>query len=310
MGITDGPEDPARRRLRDIGRLPGKRDNRGTSKGEKITAGRDLPVAILVSLVLITVVVLSIWIGPVAWYPLVALAVAVAMWEVLTRLREKSYQLPKWVLIGLGQLIIWLSWPFGTEGALGAFAGAVIIVMFSQLFHHGRHAPPQNYLRDTAVAMFVLTWIPLFGSFGAMLALFSRGEVPGTLFIITFMACVVASDTGGYTAGVLFGTHPMAPAISPKKTWEGFFGSVIAGVVVGMLTVVFLLDHEWWMGILLGISLVITATFGDLVESQFKREVGIKDMSNLLPGHGGVMDRLDGMLPSAVVTWLLLGLVV
>jgi len=125
---------------------------------------------------------------------------------------------------------------------------------------------------------------------------------------VTFMLCVVASDTGGYIAGVMFGSRPMAPAVSPKKSWEGFIGSVIGGVVTGALTVSLLLGEAWWIGALMGLGLVICATLGDLVESQFKRELGIKDMSNLLPGHGGLMDRLDGMLPSAMVTWLVLSI--
>ena len=113
---------------------------------------------------------------------------------------------------------------------------------------------------------------------------------------------------GGYIAGVMFGSRPMAPAVSPKKSWEGFIGSVIGGVVTGALTVSLLLGEAWWIGALMGLGLVICATLGDLVESQFKRELGIKDMSNLLPGHGGLMDRLDGMLPSAMVTWLVLSI--
>src|SRR5699024_2559438 len=102
---------------------------------------------------------------------------------------------------------------------------------------------------------------------------------------------------------------PMAPAVSPKKSWEGFAGSILLGSLTGALAVHFLLHHHWWLGVILGICLVICATLGDLVESQFKRDLGIKDMSNLLPGHGGLMDRLDGMLPSAMVTWLILSVV-
>ena len=114
----------------------------------------------------------------------------------------------------------------------------------------------------------------------------------------------VASDTGGYIAGVMFGSHPMAPSVSPKKSWEGFAGSIIFGIATGTLSFAFLLHHKPWLGALMGLGLVFCATLGDLVESQFKRELGIKDMSALLPGHGGLMDRLDGMLPSAMVTWV------
>lgn len=308
MGLADGPDTSGIERLGfPRGPGPGADGPEPPLKPRKV-AGRNLPVAIAVGVVLGALVILSVWIGPVAWYPLVALAMGFSTWEVLTRLREKGYRLPVWVLIALGQAIVWVSWPFGATGVLAVFALAVIVIMFGQLFRYGRKTPPQNYLRDTATGIFVLAWIPLFGSFAAMLSLLESNGVSGGLYIITFMLCVVASDTGGYTAGVLFGSHPMAPTISPKKTWEGFAGSLVAGTVVGALTFEFLLAGPWWKGILLGAVLVISSSLGDLVESQFKRELGIKDMSNLLPGHGGFMDRLDGMLPSAAVTWIFLSL--
>jgi phosphatidate cytidylyltransferase len=122
------------------------------------------------------------------------------------------------------------------------------------------------------------------------------------------MLGVVFSDIGGYTAGVLFGKHPMVPAISPKKSWEGFAGSLICGTAAAVLAVTFLLDKPAWVGVPLGLMLVITGTLGDLIESQVKRDLGIKDMGTLLPGHGGLMDRLDSVLPSAVATWIVLTL--
>ncbi|MDN6246958.1 MAG: phosphatidate cytidylyltransferase, partial [Corynebacterium casei] len=229
-----------------------------------------------------------------------AVAVGVAMWEVLTRLREHSYHLPRTLMIIGGQAMLWSSWPFETNGLIAVYVVAVLALMFGRLFHNGRHRPPINYLRDMSVGIFVLTWIPMFGSFAAMLSTTSQGGAS----IIVFMLCVVASDTGGYVAGVMFGSHPMAPAVSPKKSWEGFVGSIIFGMVTGALSIHFLLEREAWVGAVMGLGLVVCASLGDLVESQFKRELGIKDMSNILPGHGGLMDRLDGMLPAAMVTWV------
>ncbi|GAB6952978.1 phosphatidate cytidylyltransferase [Corynebacterium simulans] len=249
-------------------------------------------------------VVFAVWAGAFAWYMVVAVAVAIAMWEVLTRLREHSFFMPRTLLIVLGQAMLWVSWPLGAPGLVAVYVVAVLALMFGRLFHNGRHRPPINYLRDMSVGLFVLTWIPLFATFAAML---SRVETPfasGAASIVAFMLCVVASDTGGYVAGVMFGSHPMAPAVSPKKSWEGFIGSVIFGVATGALSVKLLLHHDAWVGGLMGLGLVFCATLGDLVESQFKRELGIKDMSQILPGHGGLMDRLDGMLPSAMVTWV------
>lgn len=277
-----------------------------TPKKPKNKAGRNLPAAIGVGAFLGLLVILSIWIGPIAWYPLVAAAIGLAMWEVITRLGEHSYDLPRVEMIIAGQAIVWLSWPFGATGALAGFAGAALLLMFGRLLHHGSSRAPANYLRDTSIGMFILVWIPLFGSFAAMLSLLSTWGKPGGYYILTFMVCVVASDTGGYIAGVLFGSKPMAPAISPKKSWEGALGSMIGGVTAGVLLAMLLLDEEWWVGVILGAALVVCATMGDLVESQFKREIGIKDMSGLLPGHGGLMDRIDGMLPSAAVSWIVL----
>ncbi len=206
------------------------------------------------------------------------------------------------------QLMVYLSWPFGTTGLVAGFALSVLLLMITRLFHHGRKSPPHNYVRDTAVGIFILTWIPLFGAFAAMLSRMQNDEVAGSSFIFTFMLSVVASDIGGYVFGVFFGTHAMAPAVSPKKSWEGFAGSVIFSTAAGIASVIFLLGGPFWVGILLGVGLAACATLGDLVESQFKRDLGIKDMSGMLPGHGGLMDRMDGLLPAAMITWVVLNM--
>ncbi len=266
----------------------------------KNSAGRNLPVAIGVGVGLGALVIFAMWAGQLAWYIVVAVAVAGAMWEVLTRLREHSFHLPRTLMILGGQAMVWSSWPLETKGLIAVYVIAVLALMFGRLFHNGRHRPPINYLRDMSVGIFVLTWIPMFGTFAAMLSATSQGAST----ILVFMLCVVASDTGGYVTGVMFGSHPMAPAVSPKKSWEGFAGSVVFGMITGALSIHFLLEREAWVGAIMGLGLVVCASLGDLVESQFKRELGIKDMSNILPGHGGLMDRLDGMLPAAMVTWV------
>lgn len=273
----------------------------------KNSAGRDLKSAIGVGALLAGLVIAAALSGYLAWYIFVAVAAVAATWEVTARLREAGYVIPRLLLIGAGQLMVWMSLFYGTSGLVASYVTGVLALMFGRLFHHGRHSAPKNYLRDTSVGIFVLTWIPLFGSFAAMLSLLDSA-VSGA-YIITFILCVVASDVGGFAAGVMFGSHPMAPAVSPKKSWEGFAGSIIFGMITGALAVHFLLHYEWALGVVLGVVLVICATLGDLVESQFKRELGLKDMSAMLPGHGGLMDRLDGMLPAAMVTWLLLGVV-
>jgi phosphatidate cytidylyltransferase len=163
-----------------------------------------------------------------------------------------------------------------------------------------------HYVRDVTAGMFTAAYVPLFCSFATLMVVADDGLGR----VLTFLICGVASDIGGYAAGVFLGRHPMAPMISPKKSWEGFAGSQVAGMLAGALSVHFLLGGAWWWGALTGALLVVSATLGDLVESMIKRDLGIKDMGTLLPGHGGLMDRLDSLLPTAVVAWLLLSIVV
>ncbi len=275
-------------------------------------AGRNLPAAISVGVLLGGLIIVALaWLPTWAWVAIVAAAIAVATHEVVRRLRENGYVIPLIPLLLGGQAMIWLTWPAlnavdqhrgNTAGALGAFAGTVLVCLIWRLLAQGPNAAPQNYLRDVAVTLMVAAWIPLFGAFAVMLIYPDDGRKA----LFTILLAVVFSDIGGYTAGVLFGKHPMVPAISPKKSWEGFAGSLTAGTAMAVLAVVFLMHQKWWIGIPLGIFLVITGTLGDLVESQFKRDLGIKDMGTLLPGHGGLMDRIDSILPAMPAGWIVL----
>ncbi|KAB1503813.1 phosphatidate cytidylyltransferase [Corynebacterium sp. 320] len=271
-------------------------------------AGRNLKQAIGVGVLLGALVIASLM-NPIAWYPLVAIAVGLATYEVWRRLLEAGYVVNLLVCVLGGQAMLWLSLPFGTSGLIAGYVTSVLVLMVTRLFHYGRNSPPHNYVRDVAVGTFIMTWIPLFATFAAMLSRMENDSADGVMFILTFMICVVASDVGGYAFGVFFGSHPMAPAVSPKKSWEGFAGSIVTSMVAGTLCVVFLLEAPFWIGILLGIGLAICATLGDLVESQFKRDLKLKDMSHMLPGHGGLMDRMDGLLPAAMVTWVVLNII-
>ncbi|MCX4094135.1 phosphatidate cytidylyltransferase [Nocardia sp. alder85J] len=263
-------------------------------------AGRNLPAALGVGFTLgLSLIAILLWV-PRVLVGVVAVAIAVATWEVAKRLREADVLVPRIPLLVGGQAIIWLAWPYGPQGVAGAFGATALVCMAWRLFDHGLAATPRNFLRDTAIAVFVVSWIPLLASFAVLLL----SEPRGNLRVLTFMILVVCSDVGGYVAGVLFGRHPMVPAISPKKSWEGFGGSLVFCVIGGLLTVTLLLQANSWVGVVLGVAVVLVATCGDLIESQIKRELGIKDMGTLLPGHGGIMDRLDSMLPSAFVAWL------
>lgn len=259
--------------------------------------GRNLPAAIAVGAGLGGGIIVALLLLPSLWVAIVAVAMAVATWEVAGAFAGSGVHVERVPLLLGGQAIVWLGWPWGTSGVLGAFALTVVACMLSRL---PRGAA--GYLRDAGASVFVAAWLPLFGAFAALLVETDQGAAR----VFCLMIAVVGSDTGGYAVGAALGKHPMVPSISPKKSWEGFAGSLGAGVVVSVLSVTLLLDGAWWVGALFGALIVVTATAGDLVESQVKRDLGLKDMGTMLPGHGGLMDRLDSVLPSAVVSWLVL----
>ena len=267
-------------------------------------AGRNLPAAIGVGVVLGAIAIGVLLFAPIGWLPVLAVAIPIATYEVIRRLGEAGYALPVIPLLIGGQAMIWLSWPYGVAGTLGAYGGTIVVCMVWRLVGQGLREQPVNYLRDISATVLLATWVPLFASFSALLIFQEDGGVRTFIVIVT----VVFADIGGYVAGVLFGKHLMVPAISPKKSWEGLGGSLLFGVAAAVLSVTLLLGKPAWVGVPLGLMLVITGVLGDLVESQVKRDLGIKDMGTLLPGHGGVMDRIDAMLPSAVAGWIVLTL--
>jgi phosphatidate cytidylyltransferase len=265
-------------------------------------AGRDLRSAIGVGLALGALVLVSLLTVRQIFIVVIAAAVAMATIELAGVLRRsvgiRVALVP--VLVG-GQAMVWLSWPWGRDAVLASF----VVTMLACLVWRFRGGS-DGYLRDVTASIFTAAYVPLFAAFASLLV----EPADGADRVLCFLIAVVCSDTGGYAAGVLLGKHPMAPSISPKKSWEGFAGSLLTGVVGGALSVQLLLHSHWWLGVPFGAALVICATGGDLVESLIKRDLGIKDMGNLLPGHGGVMDRMDSLLPSAVAAWLLLTLLV
>jgi phosphatidate cytidylyltransferase len=265
-------------------------------------AGRDLVSAVAVGLGLGAIILVPLLTVRQTFVGVLAGATAVATWELRDALRRGAgIAIPLPVLLVGGQAMIWLSWPFGLSGLALAFSATVLGCLVWRMRGGAAH-----YLRDVSAGVFTAVYVPLFCSFVVMLTV----TADGVGRVLTYMLCVVASDVGGYAVGVLAGRHPMAPTISPKKSWEGFAGSQVAGMVTGALCVWLLLGDSWWLGVLTGAVLVVSATLGDLVESLVKRDLGIKDMGRLLPGHGGLMDRLDSMLPTAVVAYLVLGLLV
>jgi phosphatidate cytidylyltransferase len=275
---------------------PGKRraDREGKPAGR---AGRNLPAAIAVGVGMILVVLASLFIWKDAFLGVIALAAGIGIWEMVRALKVTGARPPLIPLIAGGVLMTGVAW-YGSTDAVTLGLLVTVLAAFLWRLADG----PAGLSRDLWAATLIAVYVPFLLSFGVLL---SRPDDGDHRVLITLLA-VVLSDTGGYAAGVFFGKHPMAPTISPKKSWEGFAGSVTAAAVGSSLLAYFLLDVPFYWGLLFGAVLSVVAVLGDLAESMLKRDIGIKDMSNLLPGHGGLMDRLDSLLATAAPAWLLL----
>src|SRR3954451_14070450 len=260
-------------------------------------AGRNLGAAIGVGLGLGAIILASLLIYRPAFLVVVLVAVLVGVVE-LTRAVQAGDFRPPLVPVVIGAVaMILLAWTRGSNGLVVGFLLTVLAVLLWRLADG-----PGGYLRDAGAGVLVTLYVPLLAGFAVLLL------VPddGVARVLAFIATVVCNDVGGYAAGVLFGKHPMAPQISPKKSWEGMAGSVAACILLGTLLLTFTFHAPWWTGVVFGAAIAVSATIGDLAESLIKRDLGIKDMGTLLPGHGGIMDRLDSLLPSAAVAYLLL----
>ena len=270
-------------------------------------AGRDLPAAIGVGVALFVVLAFGLVWAPWLFIGLVAFGLCLAAVEVHRALRLKGMRSEIRVIVAGtaisvigGYMAALVDMRVTPTSFVIICLGATTIVALASRLSRGA----EGFIRDVAASALVIAYIPLLGMFVPLL----MGADKGQLRILTVIVCVVASDTGAYAVGSLLGRHKLAPHISPGKTWEGLAGGVAVTTVVAVLASVYLLDAPWWVGIPLGILVSLAATVGDLVESLLKRDAGIKDMSNFLPGHGGVMDRLDSMLVAFPVGWLVLHL--
>jgi phosphatidate cytidylyltransferase len=261
-------------------------------------AGRNLPAAIGVGLALGALIIASLFVYRPSFAVLVGIAATYGSYELSRAIGGSSSArvavLP--VLVG-GVATLAAAWWRGPDGlVLGILLSACAVV----IWRIGDGA--DGYLRDAGASFLVLLYVPALAGF----AVLSVHADDGAARILAFAATVVCSDTGGYATGVLFGRHPLAPIVSKAKTWEGFAGSMLFCGTAGVLFLTLTFHEAWWKGVLYGAAICVTATLGDLGESMIKRDLGVKDMSNLLPGHGGLMDRLDSMLPCAAVAYLLL----
>ena len=265
-------------------------------------AGRNLPAAIAVGVGLGALILGSLYWQKVLFVFLVLATVLLAVDEMIKALRTGGAVIPKIPLFA-GTAGMLLAAYFGGPMALLVAMAATVLGTIIWRMPDGSI----GFVRDASAGVFLIGYVPLLAGFAILLV---QPEADGPARVVTFFLVTVASDVGGYAAGTLFGKHPMAPTISPKKSWEGFAGSTLACIGAGIGSVVWLLDGNWWVGVIVGAVAVVTATVGDLGESMIKRDLGIKDMSNLLPGHGGVMDRLDSLLATAPAVWLVLQLFV
>ncbi|MEV5429452.1 phosphatidate cytidylyltransferase [Streptomyces sp. NPDC052701] len=265
---------------------------------QKKSAGRDLSAAIGVGVGLGVVIVASLFVVKAVFVGVVAVAVVVGLWELTKRLEErKGIRAPLVPLALGGAAMVVAGYVRGAEGAWVAMALTALAVLVWRMTQ-----PPEDYLKDVTAGVFAAFYVPFLATFVAMML--AAGDGPWR--VLTFLVLTVVSDTGAYAVGWRFGKRKLAPRISPGKTREGLLGAVAFAMAAGALCMHFLIDGgAWWQGLLLGLAVAASATLGDLGESMIKRDLGIKDMGSLLPGHGGIMDRLDSLLPTAPVVWLL-----
>jgi phosphatidate cytidylyltransferase len=262
-----------------------------------VRAGRNLPAAIAVSLGLGGLALLTLFTVKATFLLYVGAIVGVALWELSRALRSREIRLPVVPIAAGGAAMFALAYFSGAQALLAAMAGTIVLLL-AWLLPGGS----SGYLRDLTAAVFTVAYLPLMAAFVALMLARPDGARRALLFLVL----TVCSDVGGYFAGILIGRHPMAQAISPKKTWEGLGGSAAACLAAGAILLPVLLHGKLWQGLVLGAAAVAAASLGDLAESMIKRDLAIKDMGSILPGHGGILDRIDSLLVMAPVIWLLL----
>ncbi|MGB3257929.1 MAG: phosphatidate cytidylyltransferase [Ornithinimicrobium sp.] len=261
------------------------------------TAGRDLRAAIGVGVGLGAIVLASLVLWKPAFVVVVTVGIALGVWELIEALRSGRIVAPMIPTMVAAGTLVPVTFFFGAQGLSVGFALSCLAIV---LWRTAGGA--QGAIRDISGGVFITAYVPLM----AGLAILLVAEPDGVSRIIVFILVTISSDIGGYAVGATFGKHPMAPALSPKKSWEGFAGSMLSCVVVAVISVTTMLDGSWWAGVLLGVAVACFATMGDLAESTLKRDLGIKDMGTMLPGHGGLMDRLDSLVMTIPVTFAVL----
>ncbi len=257
-------------------------------------AGRKLLPSILVSIGLLALVFGTVYKAKPLFGLLIWVAIMLSIRELVNAYKHGGIELPRLAIQVAGTALLISAWYGKVSGLAVAMSIAIPNVMVFILFKG-----PKDYVRRAASAAFAVFYLAFLGGFIVLLAHHSDGAAR----ILTLVVLVSCNDTFAYISGVLFGKHPLVPAISPKKTWEGLLGSFIFTPTGSALVFHFALHKHWWVGAGIGIMAVITATCGDLIESAVKRDLAIKDMGSILPGHGGILDRIDSILFTGPAVW-------
>ena len=263
-------------------------------------AGRKLGPSIIVSLSLVALIWFALAFRREVFAVVVAVAVLLGIREIVRAFNVRGIYISVVSLAAGAVVLTYATWNGGAAGLAIATAIAIPLLLI-QLLTKG----PEGFVQSATATIFSLLYLPFLGGFLILLAKPSTGLER----VMTFVVLVGCNDTFGYIVGVLFGKHPLVPVISPKKSWEGLIGSLVFTVIGGSLAFEYIMEMQWWIGAIVGLMIVFTATCGDLIESAMKRDLHLKDMGTLLPGHGGILDRLDSVLISAPALWLALELV-
>jgi phosphatidate cytidylyltransferase len=273
---------------------------------DKINArtGRPLIRAIAVGLILGGALLVSLVLVKELYMVFAAALIGFTSYELASALRFAGRDVPRLPTVIVAVALVPASFYWLDAGHwYVTLAGIAVLSIWRivELVRPSHRVAPIELLKDLAAGAFIMAYVAFMGAFTVLLT----AQDGGQWWTLAFLIVVVAVDTGAYATGVAFGKHPMAPTISPKKTWEGFAGSVAAAVIAGVLLSIFMLHQPWWVGVILAVTIVATATSGDLAESLIKRDLGIKDISTWLPGHGGFLDRVDSALLSAAAAYAL-----
>lgn len=267
-----------------------------SSSAPSSRAGRNLPAAIASGVALGVIVIVSLAFLPWLFVIVVIATMLVAVHEVVAAFAGIGVRVARTPAFAATVVVPAVAYVWGPVALIAATGVAIISVLIWRM-----RRGYEGYVRDVTASVFTIAYLPFMAGFLSL----TLSADDGPARIVVFILLTISNDIGGYAAGVLFGRHPIAPQISPKKSWEGLAGSVLLQAIVGALCFVLIFDAPWWQGVVVGLVMTISATAGDFAESAIKRDLGVKDMGSFLPGHGGMMDRFDSLIPNAFVSWAL-----